>query len=381
MDEEAELGAEAAEVLDRAPCGLAELTDDGVFRRINRAFCSWLRLDAGELIGRRRLADLLTVGGRIFYQTHWVPLVRMQGSIAEVKLEVVLADGERLPLVFSAVRRERDGRFVHDVAAFVARDRDRYEQELLRARNRLEAAVSEISQLHAEAKDRALWAEQMIGIVSHDLRNPLATISMAATLLAQADIPAPQQRVVSRLARATQQANRLIADLLDFTQARLGRMLETSSTSCDLHTVVGDALEDLRLAHPARTILHARAGLGGCTADASRVAQLLGNLVANAVAYGHPEVPITVTTTVTDDTCTIAVHNGGQPIPDELQAALFEPMTRGTASKARARGVGLGLYIVREIARAHGGTATVRSSAQEGTTFTATFPRAVPPAP
>jgi sigma-B regulation protein RsbU (phosphoserine phosphatase) len=360
--------------LDDVPCGLAQLADDSTFRQVNRTFAAWLGLGPDELIGRR-LPDLLTMGGRIFYQTHWAPLLRMQGSIAEVKLELVHRDGTTVPVVFNAIRRDHGGVMVHDIAAFVARDRDRYEQELLRARRRLEEVVTEISRLHAEAKDRAVFAEQLIGIVSHDLRNPMSTMRMGAAVLAGGELTPAQARVVRQITRATDHATGLIADLLDFTQARLGGGVAVAPQAIDLHATIADAVEDLRLAHPERVIVHEPVGDGACAADAIRLAQLVGNLIANAVAYGHPEVPITVTTSIADDHCAIVVHNGGAPIPPETQAALFQPMTRGTRAGTKSRSVGLGLFIVHEIARAHGGTAVVHSTAAEGTTFRASFPR------
>ena len=101
---------------------------DGTFLQVNRRFCEWLDFKSEDLVERRRLQDLLTVGGRIFYQTHWSPLLQMQGSLAEVKLEIVTSKGERIPVVMNAVRTAIDGDFVVDVALFVARDRDAYER-------------------------------------------------------------------------------------------------------------------------------------------------------------------------------------------------------------------------------------------------------------
>ena len=118
------------------------------------------------------------MGGRIFHQTHWAPLLRIQGSVSEVKLEIVHRDGSKLPMVVNAVRRDVEGTMRHDLAAFMARDRDRYERELIKSRKELENLVAETQELHAEAKDRALFAEQMVGIVSHDLRNPLSVIGV-----------------------------------------------------------------------------------------------------------------------------------------------------------------------------------------------------------
>lgn len=373
-----ECSSEVAAALDAAACGLFQLADDGTFRRVNRTFCAWAGRSADELIGRRRLPDLLTMGGRIFYQTHWAPLLRMQGSISEVKLELALADGATVPVVLNAVRHQVAGELVHEVAAFVARDRDRYEQELVRARRRLEDLVGETARLHAEAKDRALFAEQMIGIVSHDLRNPLSTLLMGTALLAGSDLGRGPQRTVTQMTRAIDRANRLIADLLDFTQARIGRGITVEPTTIDLHGTVADALDELRLAYPDRAIVHVRAGAtddGRCRADGDRLVQLIGNLVSNAAAYGAPTAPITVTTSVGPAEVELAVHNGGAPIPAAVQPTLFEAMTRGDTAGSRARGVGLGLFIVREIARAHGGDASLRSSVDDGTTFRVAIPR------
>jgi sigma-B regulation protein RsbU (phosphoserine phosphatase) len=341
---------------------------DGTFTRVNRLFCTWVGHSPESLIGQRRFQDLLTVGGRIFHQTHWAPLLQMQGSISEVKLELVHSDGSTIPMVLNALVRQQDGHGVHELAAYIARDRDKYERELVLSRKRLEAMV-------AEAADRAVFAEQMVGIVSHDLRNPLAGIQMAAALLARGGLSESQQRVVTRISRATGRASNLIADLLDFTQARLGKGLPVALAAIDLHEVIAEMVEDLALAHPGRIVRHQRSGAGPCLGDGARLSQLVGNLVSNALAYGEPDQPITVTSAIEDARFSLAVHNLGPPIPVAAQARLFQPMTRGTQPSGSGRSVGLGLFIVNEIARAHGGRAVVRSTQEEGTTFSAVFPR------
>jgi sigma-B regulation protein RsbU (phosphoserine phosphatase) len=360
--------AEALALLDQAACGLLQTSDDGTFLRVNRTFCQWIGRGADELVGRKRFQDLLTTGGRIFHQTHWSPLLRMQGTVSEVKLELVHADGPLVPMVVNAIRHEHHGQLVHEIAAYVARDRDKYERELLEARK-------EASRLHAEAKDRALFAEQMIGIVSHDLRNPVSTIMLATELLGRGELSPAQQRTAASIRRAAERATRLIGDLLDFTQARMGAGLTFAPTASDLHEVVGEAVDELRLAYPGHALQHVRTGDGRCTVDASRLVQLVGNLVSNAMSHGRPETPVTVTTNGTQaDALTLAVHNHGDAIPPAQLQSLFEPMTRGT-NESSGHGVGLGLFIVREIAKGHGGTVAVRSSEPEGTTFTVTLPR------
>ena len=264
---------------------------------------------------------------------------------------------------------------MHEIAAFVARDRDKYERKLLESRRRLEIVLAEATRMEAEAKDRAIFAEQMMGIVSHDLRNPLSTIQMSAAVLARGDATPNQQRVVGRIARATERAGRLIGDLLDFTQARLGTGISVSRKPIDLHAVIAEAVDELAQAYAGRALRHVREGEGKCDADADRLAQLVGNLVSNAMTYGMPEAAVTVSSSVGAATFTVAVHNEGVPIPPEMIPALFTPMTRGLGDTGLARSVGLGLFIVSQIAKAHGGRVSARSGPETGTVFEAVFPR------
>ena len=361
--------------MDEAACAVLRTAADGTFLRVNQTFCSWLGFRPEELVGRRRFQDLLTMGGRIFHQTHWAPLLQMQNSISEVKLEVATAEGSVVPMMFNAIRRRVEGVIVDDMAGFVARDRDKYERELIQSRKRLEDLVAETARLHADAKDRALFAEQMIGIVSHDLRNPMSSIQMGTHLLAQSEPSPHQQRILARIQRSTARANRLIEDLLDFTQARLGSGLSISTEEVDLHAVMAETVDELTSVYPARNLQHQRWGDRECRADANRLQQLVGNLVSNAMAYGSPEKPVTVVSTVEPASFTITVHNEGTPIPLSVQAVLFKPMARGAHATNTGRSVGLGLFIVSEIAKAHGGTALVTSTLEQGTTFTVKIPR------
>ncbi len=378
-DPRGDLSPEALALLDEAACGLFQTAESGAFLRVNRLFCRWVGHPAEALIGRRRFTDLLTVGGRIFLQTHWMPLLALQGSVSEVKLDVVRADGSTVPMIINAIRREHGGKVVHEIAAYMARDRDAYERELLKSGKRLEQLVHEATRLHAEAKDRALLAEQMIGIVSHDLRNPISSIALSAQHLARGELNASQQRTLLRISRSSERANHLVADLLDFTQARMGKGLSVARERIDLHETIALAIDELTGVYPTRTITHVRTGDGACVADGMRLVQLVGNLVANAMAYGDPGSEVTVTSSVDGESFAVAVHNDGTPLPAEVQATLFKPMTRGPHAASGARSVGLGLFIVREIARAHGGSADVVSTAENGTTFRAVFPLAPPP--
>lgn len=346
----------------------------GVFLRVNTPFCTWLGYEKSDLVDKRRLQDLLSMGARIFHQTHWAPLLEMQGSISELKLDVRHRDGSSVPMVLNVIRHGHGPTHTQEVAAFVARDRDKYEQELLLSRKRLEVQVAAVERLQAETKDRALFAEQMIGIVSHDLRNPLSAVGMGIQLLFRHAPTDNQARVMSRMAQSVDRANRLVADLLDFTVARVGKGLSINASAVDLHDIVAQTVDELALSFPGRALRHETRGDGEWQFDPDRVSQMVGNLVANAIAYGDTHREVTITTSVLGDRAEIAVHNWGAPIPRDKIASLFQPMVRGAVG-GTGRSVGLGLFIILEIAKAHGGTVEVESNEASGTTFLAVLPR------
>jgi sigma-B regulation protein RsbU (phosphoserine phosphatase) len=236
--------------------------------------------------------------------------------------------------------------------------------------------VTEATRERARAQDRALFAEQMVGIVSHDLRNPLSAILMGVRLLEHGESAPNRLRVLDQVRRSAQRAQRLIAELLDFTLARVGRGLTVTAAPLDLHAFIASIVDELVLAFPDRRIAHRAEGAGECTADADRLAQLLGNLVGNAMAYGDAGGTVTVISSIGPHWASLSVHNWGEPIAPALQRSIFEPMVRGDPGEGPARSVGLGLFIVRAIAQAHRGDVSVTSSLDAGTTFTFSFPRA-----
>jgi len=354
---------------------------------VNQTFCAWISRASEELVQRRKFQDLLTVGSRIFHQTHWMPMLQMQRSVAEVALELVHPERGKLPVLVNARACERDGTLEHDIAVFVAQDRHAYERELRLARSRAEELL--ISERNAqdaladvlraqqqEAQQRAILAEQLIGIVSHDLRTPLNAVMLGANLLANADATSTQTRIVSRISSAAMRANRLVADLLDFTQARVGSGLRVQYEMLDVHALVADCSEELRLAWPGRVLDHVRHGSGEAEADSGRLAQVVSNLVNNALTYGRPDHPVTIRSSLEETSLRISVHNLGKAIATDLLPHLFEPLRRGEREvELGSRSVGLGLYIVQQIAIAHGGDVYVESTEEQGTTFEVVVPR------
>lgn len=376
-------------LFEGAPCGLVVTTEDGMILRVNQTFSHWLGFTAQELCSQR-FQDLLTMDGRIFHQTHWAPLMQMQGSVAEVKLDMQHRDNRTVTLLLNGVRREHGNGAFHELALFGITDRDKYERELVSARKLAEALLkektateaalqktqTELSQAYETARRRAEFAEQMVAIVSHDLKNPLTAIMMASDLLGRSSCTATakETQLLGHISQSAERAHRMIDDLLDFTLAKVGHGIGISPAGLDLHTVTGLCIDELRVAFPKATLIHQALGNGRVCLDGDRLHQVIGNLVANSVAYGDLKKPITVTSRLDEDSTLVSVHNHGPVIPHALQAVLFEPMTRGTEVDSNVRSVGLGLFIVREIARAHGGRVSVSSSETCGTTFNIHFP-------
>ncbi|MFP2909293.1 PAS domain S-box protein [Pyxidicoccus sp. 3LFB2] len=237
--------------------------------------------------------------------------------------------------------------------------------------------ITERKYVEDELRRRAGFEQQLIGIVSHDLRNPLSVMLLAAsTLQRRDDFDERTRKLLGRIVSTGERASRMIRDLLDFTQARLGGGIALDRTPSDLHPVVRGVVEDLRTSHAQREVRLELSGDGHGHWDADRMAQVMTNLLANALTYGPATEPVTVRAWGTDTDWCLSVHNGGEPIPERLQAALFEPMRRGPGTgDTSSRSIGLGLYIVRHLVDAHGGTVELDSAPGRGTTFTVRLPR------
>lgn len=227
----------------------------------------------------------------------------------------------------------------------------------------------------AEVQSRAEYEQRLIGIVSHDLRNPLSAISLAATLLASQRLEPMAAKTVTRLQRSAERATRLIADLLDFAKARIGSTIPINPRPTNLREIIEQVVDEFQVVAPTRVIRVGHAGDEAGTWDADRIAQVISNLVGNAIQHGTPTQPITVESRIDGNDAVLAVCNDGPAIPDAELVDMFEPFKRGSNAGAARGSMGLGLYIAREVVTAHGGSITVASQPGQGTCFTVRLPR------
>jgi len=224
-----------------------------------------------------------------------------------------------------------------------------------------------------------VFREQMIGILGHDLRSPLSAVrALASLLLRREDLAENVREGLAEIGRAGQRMLGMIGTLLDFTNSRFNGSLPITRVPTDLHEVCRGVVDELLAAEPSRTIELHLDGDGRGTWDPVRIAQVVSNLVANALEHGAKRAPVRVSVGGDGEDAVLEVENQGPAIAPELMAVMFEPFCRGSALRdaSHARGLGLGLYIVSQVVNAHGGTIAVESNAERGTTFSVRLPRA-----
>ena len=218
-----------------------------------------------------------------------------------------------------------------------------------------------------------------LAILAHDLRNPLNSIMMSAEVVSHVGGPDPtSSQAASQIAASAAAIARMVTDLMDFAGTGLGDAIPLSRSRADLRTLCGEVFSEFRAAHPTRTLrLDAEGDLSGYW-DASRLRQVLSNLLGNALQHGAADCEVVLAARPEGSDVVLEVRSGGAPIPPHLLPTIFDPLVRGSspgASPRRPGSIGLGLYIVRDIVEGHGGAVTVQSTAAGGTVFTARLPR------
>ena len=215
--------------------------------------------------------------------------------------------------------------------------------------------------------------EQFIAVLGHDLRNPLAAIAAGARMIGKAKSLEDAAEVAGLMQSSIIRMAQLIDNVLDFARGRLGGGLALNRDGKEpIEQVLKQVVEELRSGHSDRKIETQFNLTRPVNCDRQRIGQLFSNLLGNAITHGSADRPIVARAATENGTFELSVTNAGDPIPPYTMAQLFQPFYRGTLKRS-LQGLGLGLFIASEIARAHGGTLDVNSSA-DGTRFTFRMP-------
>jgi sigma-B regulation protein RsbU (phosphoserine phosphatase) len=287
-------------------------------------------------------------------------------------------------------RRSSDGGLLFTrITLFQAEERRRYERDLVEARNKAERVQQELQSLNTTLERRiaegvaertrllrglraeqevARLREQFVAILGHDLRNPLSSIVGGLNFLSRELQSEKAGKVVSLMRGSTDRMFSLINDMLDFARLKGGAGINIELADIDLKPVLNQVIDELRTSRPDRSIGSRISLPEAIRCDPARIAQLVSNLLANALTHGAIDGPVLVEAAATEDQMTIAVSNTGEPIPEDVQDRLFQPFFRAGATSGN-QGLGLGLYIASEIARSHQGRLEVTSDAAKTTFF------------
>jgi len=250
-------------------------------------------------------------------------------------------------------------------------------EDLIRFNEGIDQALAESIARYTEAI--LLSQDIFLGVLGHDLRDPLNSIGVGAQLLkAGGDQDSPSAKLGAQMYNTVRRMNKMLDNLLNFTQSRIGGGLQISPGEVDLVQISEDVVAEFRLSHPNRDINNYVDTNCVGNWDAGRLSQIYQNLISNALQYGAMESAVTVTTKNYDDHVVCTVQNYGVPIPERNQHQIFDLMHRIPSIDAERnfnKNLGLGLYIVREIVIAHHGIVSVSSTEENGTTFRVQLPK------
>jgi signal transduction histidine kinase len=336
---------------------------------------AWARLDPGADVP---IAEAFRAGQAIYLEDRIAladryPRLAAGGTSAWQGLAALplVVDGRSIGAIGLSFRAPRR------LAAFERDDFAWLSQKCAQALDRARSADAE-RRAREEAIRIGALQEQLLAVVSHDLRTPLTAVSMsAAGLLRRPGLPEDQRPALLRITHGASRMNAIIRDLLDFSRLRQGMGLPLRPERTDLAALARVAIQELEASGATARVELSVEGEVSLEADTGRLTQALSNLVGNALQHGAGS-PVRVQVAGLADGVTVSIRNGGPAIPPEVLPHLFEPFRRGAGrdqAGERAGSVGLGLFIVREILRAHHGSIEVSSSEAEGTCFAARLPR------
>jgi PAS domain S-box-containing protein len=369
-----------------AACGLLLTDTDGMVLKVNATFCRWIGYSEQELVNKRKLQELLTVGGRIYHQTHWAPLMQMQRFVAEVQLDFRHHDGHAIPMLFNAVRRTR-GTTTHDeLAVFIATDRRKYELELQLARKQAEAHADDIrraedrlTELNEQLSAADRRKDEFLATLAHELRNPLAPMRNVLEVLKLKATDDPQM-LWSRevLERQVMHMTHLVDDLMESSRMTQGRVV-LRRENVDLRVLVDHSLSaadtliraaghQLHLVLPAEPIV--------ISADATRVTQIVSNLLNNAAKYTPPGGQIWLQAERCGEQAIVTVRDTGIGIASDKLPRVFDMFAQLEPALERAQGgLGIGLALARGLAQLHGGSVSASSAGPgQGSEFVLRLP-------
>jgi len=372
-------------LFEDAACALVVTAADGIILRANGTACTWLGYTHEELTGTLRMRDLLPVGARLFYHTHCQPILEVQGSVAEIQVDLRSRNQTRLPVLINIMRRQDGDQVFYHWALFKAVDRKSYERELLQARKAAEAALEArhgaeeaLKKLNAQLSAADRRKDEFLATLSHELRNPLAPMRSALDVLTLKFGQGGDARLLQAFDRQLRHLTRLVDDLMEVSRITQGRM-QLQRAPVELSALVRGAAQDLA---PVMDAAHHTLRLAIAAppvtvdGDATRLSQVVLNLLTNAAKYTPDGGLIELELAAVGGMAEIRVSDNGIGIPPDALANIFNMFSQLEPALERSRGgLGIGLALVRGVVELHGGRIAADSAGPgKGSCFTVRLP-------
>ncbi|QRK06429.1 response regulator [Archangium violaceum] len=355
----------AEDLYENAPCGYISTLPDGTIIKVNQTFLAWTGYQREELLAGKRFQDLLTVGSKIFHETHYAPLLRMQGFLNEINFELVHKDRQKIPVLINTTqRRDAVGNPLSNrTTVFNISDRKKYEQELLLARKKAEQAV----------KAKA----DFLSMISHEIRTPMNAIVGLSNLLQEAQLSPQQQEYVRILKLSSENLLSLLNDVLDFSKIEAGKVT-LEERSFDVRQLIDSIAHGLGIKAEEKG-LRVRVEVDKrvptlLVGDPIKLRQILTNLVSNAIKFtekGGVTVALRVLESFPDAaSLEFRVTDTGIGIAEDRLGSIFEEFTQASYEiNMKYGGTGLGLAITRKLLDLHGSKMSVESEQGVGSSF------------
>jgi PAS domain S-box-containing protein len=350
--------------IDHTPCGFLSFSDNGDILLINRYLLDLLGYTHEEIMSKH-VDKIFSVAGRIFYQTHFFPLLKLQERVDEIYLSLRPKQGGEIPMLVSASRHLDHGRYINNCVLLSMRERHKMEEELIRSRKAAEDAI--------RAKD------EFLAVASHELRTPLTAILGWLHLLKETnndpEMITEALEVIDRNARLQAQ---LVSDILDISRIATGK-LQLNVEKVNVAAILKDAVAVIRPALEAKHITIEEKldiGINSISGDPARLQQIFWNLLSNAAKFTPKKGHISVRLRRVNSSVGITISDTGEGIPADFLPFVFDRFRQADQAKSRTHGgLGLGLSIVKELVELHGGTITAKSDGPgKGATFEVRFP-------
>jgi len=373
-------------LFEQAACGLLVTNAGGMILRANATLHAWLGREPGSLAGQVRMAELLTVGARLFHHTCCEPLLHLEGEVHEVQVELAMGGGARLPVLINIMRRhDTAGAPLDHWAVFKSAERHAYEHALVEARRTAEEALEarratdlQLQALNAQLSAADRRKDEFLATLSHELRNPLAPMRSALDVFQLKYGNSGDARLMQAFDRQLRHLTRLVDDLMEISRITQNRM-QLRRAPVELGALVRGAAQDMAATmaaarHTLRLqIVDAPLVVDG---DATRLAQVVINLLGNAAKYTPEGGLIDVALGCAGGQAELRVRDNGIGIPAHALATVFDMFSQLEPALTRARGgLGIGLALARGIVDLHGGDILVESDGPGcGSQFTLRLP-------